>query len=70
MNVHKRKAKVFHETNNYPHYVIKQILKQVRISERVLDNAGRDQNPHLFNHSTESGHPVLDINNYKIIDKG
>ena len=23
-------VKVFHETNNYPHYVIKQILKQVQ----------------------------------------
>ena len=41
-----------------------------RISERVLDNAGWDQNWHLSKHSTESGHPVLDINNYKIIDKG
>ena len=41
-----------------------------RISERVLDHAGRDQNSHLFKHSIESGHPVLDMNNYKIIGKG
>ena len=41
-----------------------------RISERVLDHAGRDHNSYLFKHSMESGHPVLDMNNYKIIEKG
>ena len=41
-----------------------------RISERVLDHAGRDPNSHLFKHSVESGHPVSDKNNYKIIEKG
>ena len=40
-----------------------------RISERVLDYAGRDQNSHLFKRSIESKDPVLDINNYKIIEK-
>ena len=30
--------KVFHETNNYPHYVIKQILKQVQ-DEQNQQNA-------------------------------
>ena len=40
------------------------------ISERVLDNAGRDQNSHLFKHSIERGNPVLDINSYKTIEKG
>ena len=40
-----------------------------RISERVLDHAGRDQNSHLFKHSIESGYLVLDMNNYKIIEK-
>ena len=40
-----------------------------RISERVLDHAGSDQNSHIFKHSIESGHPVLDMNNYKIIEK-
>ena len=40
------------------------------ISERVLEHGGRDQNSHLFKRSIESGHPVLDINNYKIIEKG
>ena len=33
-----------------------------RISEKVLD--------HLFKHSVESGHPGLDMNNFKIIEKG
>ena len=41
-----------------------------RISERILDHAERDQNPYLFKHSIESGDPVLDMNNYKIIEKG
>ena len=41
-----------------------------RISERVLDHAGRDQSPYLFKQSIESEHPVLDMNNYKIIEKG
>ena len=41
-----------------------------KTSERVLDHAGRDPNSHLFKNSVESGHPVLDMNNYKIIDKG
>ena len=41
-----------------------------KTSERVLDHAGRDPNSHLFKNSVESGHPVLDMNNYKIIEKG
>ena len=41
-----------------------------RISERVLDHAGRDHNSHLFKHSIESGHPVLDMSNYRIVEKG
>ena len=40
-----------------------------KTSERVLDHAGRDPNSHLFKNSVESGHPVLDMNNYKIIEK-
>ena len=40
-----------------------------RISERVLDYAGNDQNSRLFKRSIENKHPVLDINNYKIIEK-
>ena len=41
-----------------------------RISERVLDHAARDQNSHHFKHSIESGHPVLEMNNYKTIEEG
>ena len=40
-----------------------------RISERVLDHAGKDQNSHLFKYSVESADPVLDMNNYEIIEK-
>ena len=40
-----------------------------RISEGVLDHAGRNHNSYLSTHSIEIGHPVLDINNYKIIEK-
>ena len=35
-----------------------------------MDHAGRDHNSYLFKHSIESGHPVLDMNNHKIIEKG
>ena len=41
-----------------------------RTLERVLDHAGRDHNSHRFKYSTESGHSVLDMNNYKVIEKG
>ena len=33
------------------------------ISERVLDHTGRNQNMHLFKHSIDFGHPILDMNN-------
>ena len=39
-----------------------------RISEWAKDHAGKDV--HLFKHSLESGHEVLDITNYSIIRKG
>ena len=29
-----------------------------------------DTNSHLFKHSVQSGHSVLDMSNYKIIQKG
>ena len=38
--------------------------------ERVLDHAEGDPNSYLFKYSVESGHPVLDVDNYKIIEKG
>ena len=41
-----------------------------RTSEKVLDHAGRDPNSHLFKRSVENGHPVFEMNNYKIIEKG
>ena len=41
-----------------------------RIFERELDKAGRSSNSHLLKHHVESEHRVLDINDYKIIEKG
>ena len=41
-----------------------------RISERELDKAGRSSNSHLLKHYVESEHRVLDMNDYKIIEKG
>ena len=42
----------------------------LRISEGVLEHAGRDPNSHLFKHSVESRHQILDMNKYKITEKG
>ena len=41
-----------------------------RISERVKDHRGKDVHSHLFKHTVESGHKVLDVTNYSIIGKG
>ena len=41
-----------------------------RISEIVLDHSRTDQNSHLFKYSIKSGHPVLDMNNYKAMENG
>ena len=41
-----------------------------KVSERVLNHVGGDTNSHLFKHSVQSGHSVLDMSNYKIIQKG
>ena len=41
-----------------------------RIPERVLDHAVGDPNSFLFKHSVKTGHPILDMSNYKIIEKG
>ena len=34
------------------------------------NHAGRDPNSHLFKHFVQSGHPVLDMTYYIIIEKG
>ena len=41
-----------------------------RISERVIDYPGKDSNSNFFKHFVQSRHPVLDIKNSKIIEKG
>ena len=40
-----------------------------RISERVKDHTGKDVHSHLFKLAVESGHEVLDVTNYCIIEK-
>ena len=40
------------------------------ILERVEDHTGKDVHSHLFKHTVESGHEVLDVTNYSIIAKG
>ena len=41
-----------------------------RISEKVKDHTGKDISFHLCKHRLESGHEVLDVTNYSIIEKG
>ena len=41
-----------------------------RILQGELDHAENDQNSRLFKLPKKSGHPVLDMNNYKIFKKG
>ena len=38
-----------------------------RISERIIDNAGRDSNFYVYKHCKENGHRSPDINDFKII---
>ena len=40
-----------------------------RIAERVKDHSGKDLHSHLFKHTVESGHKVLNVTNYSIIGK-
>ena len=38
-----------------------------RISERIIDHAGRDSNSYVYKHCIENGHRSPDINDFKII---
>ena len=38
-----------------------------RISERIIDHAGRDSNSYVYKHCIETGHRSPDINDFKII---
>ena len=38
-----------------------------RISERIIDHAGRDSNSYVYKHCIETGHRSPDINDLKII---
>ena len=39
-----------------------------RISERIIDHAGRDLKSYVYKHCIETGHRSPDINDFKIID--
>ena len=41
-----------------------------RISERIIDHNGRDQNSHLFKHSCIKNHPNTSKTDFKIINSG
>ena len=41
-----------------------------RISERIIDRSGRDQNSHLFKHSCIKTHPNTSKTDFKIISSG
>ena len=38
-----------------------------RISERIIDRAGRDSNSYVYNYCIKAGHGFPDINDFKII---
>ena len=38
-----------------------------RISERIIDHAGRDSNSYVYKHCIETGHRSPDISDFKII---
>ena len=37
-----------------------------RISERIIDHAGRDSKSYVYKHCIETGHRSIDINDFKI----
>ena len=41
-----------------------------RINERVLEHAGKDKNSHMLQHTLQSGHPSVSLNEFKILGKG
>ena len=41
-----------------------------RINERVLEHAGKDKNSHMLQHTLQSGHPSVSLNEFKILEKG
>ena len=41
-----------------------------RINERVLEHAGKDKKSHMLQHTLQSGHPSVSINEFKKLGKG
>ena len=55
------------ENNSSDNYVGKSAR---RISERIIDHNGRDQNSHLFKHSCCKNHPDTSKTDFQIISSG
>ena len=41
-----------------------------RINERVLEHAGKDKKSHMLQHTLQSGHPSVSLNEFKILGEG
>ena len=41
-----------------------------RINERVLEHVGKDKKSHMLQHTLQSGHPSISLNEFKILEKG
>ena len=41
-----------------------------RINEKVLEHAGKDKKSHMLQHTLQSGHPSVSLNEFKILGKG
>ena len=40
------------------------------INERVLEHAGKDKKSHMLQHNLQPGHPLVSLNEFKILQKG
>ena len=41
-----------------------------RVNERALEHAGKDKKSHMLQHTLQSGHPSVSLNEFKILGKG
>ena len=41
-----------------------------RLSERVMEHAGKDNKSHMLKHTLQSGHPSVSSNDFRILQKG
>ena len=41
-----------------------------RLSERIMEHAGKDKKLHMLKHTLQSGHPSVSPNDFRILQKG